>query len=341
MLSTVLGLFSQDLAVDLGTSTTRIYQRGTGVVCREPTVVAVHTDRRGRRRVHSLGEAAAPIVGRAPADLAAVMPVREGLVHDREVAEALLLHLVRRVHGRNGWLRPRIVTAVPGRSDAPARAAVRASYVAAGAREVHLVPRPLAAALGAGLSLTGDQPHLVVDMGGGTAEIAALAGRRILDLRTLPGGSQAFDRALAAHLRDRHDLLIGEPTAERLKREVGLDGPARDTRLVVRGRCLKSGRPHRVEVLRGALQDAMGEPVDALATAVRRLLDALPAGPRAALVRQGVVLTGGGALLLGLDRALRMATGLPVVVQPDAADAVVRGAGQLLDDERALSACCA
>ncbi len=339
MLSAVLGLFSQDLAVDLGTSNTRIYQRGAGVVCQEPTVVAVHTDRRGRRRVIALGEEARPMRGRTPRDIDVVSPVRQGQIHDYEVAEALLLHLVRRVHGRNSWVSPKMVVAIPHRTTEMERRALRESCETAGAREVHLVPRPLAAAIGAGLPVDRPSGHLLVDLGGGATEVSVLSLGGIVSSRVVPGGGAGLDRAVSDFLRDTHDLLVGDPTAELLKQELGEALPplrARTRR--VSGRCVRRGVPRAVDVDSAALHCALHDEVAAIASAIRAVLDESPPELAADIVDHGVVLTGGGSGLRGLEAALREATGLAVVQAERPAQAVVEGAGRILEELELLRA---
>jgi len=339
MLSAVLGLFSQDLAVDLGTSTTRIYQRGGSVVCDEPTLVAVHTDRRGRRQVIAVGEEARPMCGRTPRDIEVVRPVRQGQIHDYEVAEALLLHLVRRVHGRNTWVSPKMVVAIPHRTTEMERRALRESCETAGAREVYLVSRPLAAALGAGLPVERPSGHLVVDLGGGATEASVVSMGGVARSRLVPGGGRGLDRAIADHLWDAHDLLVGEPTAERLKVELGEAlPPTRGRTRRVSGRCLRRGVPRTVEVTAHAVHDALSGGIAAVAHAIRALLDESPPELAADIVDHGVVLVGGGSHLRGLPAALREATGL-AVVQAERPDlAVVEGTGRILEELELLEA---
>ena len=217
MFSAVLGLFSQEVALDLGTSNTRLYLRGRGTGLQHPTVVAVHTSRGGRRRVMAIGDEARPMLGRTPSDILAVQPVRDGQIQDFEVMEALLLHMLRRVHGRNGWMSPRMVVTVPALATDMERRAVRECCEAAGAREVHLVPKPLAAALGAGLPVHEPAGQMVVDLGGGSTEIAVVSLNGVVTSQVVPGGGEGMDRALQDHVRAQHGLLIGRTTAEDLR----------------------------------------------------------------------------------------------------------------------------
>jgi len=339
MLSAVLGLFSQDLAVDLGTTTTRLYQRGVGVVCEEPTVVAVHTDRRGRRRVVAIGDEASPMRGRAPADLDIVEPVRMGQIHDYEITEALLHHFVRRVHGRNGWVSPKMVVAIPFKATDMERRALRESCESAGAREVHLVPRPLAAAIGADLPLEKPSGHLLVELGGGGTEISVVSMGGVVSHRVVAGGGAGMDRALVDHLRDRHGLLVGEPTAERLKIELGEALAPRGARTrKVAGRCLRKGVPRAVEVTAAEVYEVLSVEVGAIAHAIRAALDECPPELATDIVDHGVVLTGAASQLRGLEAALRDATGLAVVQADKPGRAVAHGTGRILEQMQLLEA---
>lgn len=335
MLSTVLGLFSQDLAVDLGTTSTRIWQRGSGLVCDEPTIVAIHTDGRGRRRVLAVGDEARPMLGRTPRDIATIQPVREGQISDYEVAEALLVHLVRRVHGRNGWVSPRMVVSVPHGATEMERRAVRESCEGAGAREVHLVPRPLAAAIGADLPVHEPSGHLVVEIGGGVTEIAVISCDGVVSCLAIQGGGEAMDDAIVAMLRDRHEIVVGRPTAERLKIDLGTAIAPAPSALVdtrwVGGRCLRTGTPRAVEVGADEVHAALWPCLDAVARAVRHVLEHTPPELASDIVDHGVVVTGGGANLRRIDRALCEATGLPVVCAESPSRAVVAGTGRVLE----------
>jgi rod shape-determining protein MreB len=339
MFSAVFGLFSQDLAVDLGTTGTRIYQRGSGVVCDEPTIVAVFSDPRGARRVLAIGEQALPMVGRTPGDIRLVQPVRVGQVADFEVAEAFLLQLVRRVHGRNAWMSPRMVVAVPHQATDMERRAVRESCEAAGAREVHLVPRPVAAALGAGLPIEQASGHMVVDLGGGTTEVSIVSMHGVVASTCVPGGGEAMDEAIIAWLAEKERLLVGRPTAERVKIELGnaVDDGWLATAQVA-GRCLERRIPRSVEVTSDHIRDALTPRVLEVAEAIRGVLEECPPELAGDIVDNGVVLTGGGSALRGLDLALGQLTGLPVVTAEEPRRAVALGAGRILETASVLRA---
>jgi rod shape-determining protein MreB len=341
MLSAVLGLFSHDLAVDLGSATTRIHLRGAGAIVIEPSVVAVRTDRRGRRTVVATGEEARPMLGRTPPDTEAVEPIRAGRIADYESAEAFLLSLVRRTHGRNGWIRPRMVVAVPhGASEMELRA-VRDSCESAGAREVHLVPRPVAAAMGADLPIHLPSGYLLVDVGAGATEISVLSLSGVVTGSQVPGGGAGMDSAICAWLAEHHGLLVGRPMAERVKIELGSAlPPSEPTEAVVKGRCLALGIPRATRVTADEIHRALAPSVEAIAHEIRRTLENVPPEIGSDIVDHGMVITGGGGRLRGIDRALRDLTGLPVVVAEAPDLAVVNGAGRLLetlDTRRALA----
>lgn len=331
MFSAVLGLFSQDLAVDLGTSTARVFQHHSGQVLRQPSVVAVHTDRQGRRSVLAVGDPAMPMLGRTPMDIDAVQPVRDGQIHDYEVAESLLRHLVRTAHGRSGFVSPEMVVAIPSGTTEVERRAVRDSCEAAGARAVHLVPKPLAAGLGAQLPVRDPAGFLIVDIGGGATEISVLSLGTVVSSHTVRGGGEGMDLALVDWLRAEQQLLVGRLTAEQLKLDLGslLDT---DRVASVRGRCLRRGVPRAVTVTSAQVRRALTPSVQTLINGVKTALERTPPELVADVVDHGLLLTGGGASLEGLDEVLREATGLAVVVPDAPEDTVVRGAGAMLDE---------
>jgi len=333
MFSAVLGLFSQDLAVDLGTSATRVHLSGAGVVADEPSVVSVLDDRAGRRRVIAIGEEALPMLGRAPDDIQTIQPIRAGRIVDFEVAEALLLHLVRRIHGRNGWMRPRMVVAVPhGASEMELRA-VRDSCESAGARAVHLVPRPLAAALGAGLPVDTPTGHLVVDLGAGATEISVLSLSGVVASRAVSHGGDALDEAIIAWCKKEHALLVGQPSAHRVKLELGTAlHPDLSATTWVKGRCLRSGTPRATQITAQGVCSALQPSLQAIAEGIRGLLHEVPPELASDIVETGVVLVGGGAHLPGIERCLGHLTGLPTVAAETPTRAVVDGAGRVLEE---------
>lgn len=328
MFSAVLGLFSQDLAVDLGTSTTRLHQRGAGIICREPTVVTVQASAGSQRKVVAVGEEARAMIGRTPSDLEAVRPVRNGQIEDFEVVEALLVHLIRRAHGRNGWMSPRMVVAVPHGATEMELRAVRESCESAGARQVHLVPRPLAAALGAGLPVDRPTGHMVIDLGGGCTDVSILALHGVVSCITVQGGGDGMDAAIADLLRAEHELLIGQATARRLRERL-FDVPEE---LVVSGRCQRTRVPRTVRLPGERIRQAIAPCIEAVAGAVRQSVDAAEPELAHDVVDHGAVLTGGVSRVEGVVEALRAQTGLAVVQADRPEDATIRGAGQILEE---------
>ena len=325
-------MFSQDLAVDLGTSHIRVYQRGEGVVAEEPTVVAVHSGAFGRR-VLALGREALPMIGRTPDNIDAIRPIRGGAIDNYEVSDALLTHLVRRVHGRNGWVRPRMVVAVDHGATQMSVRAVRDSCESAGARDVRLVSRPLAAAAGAELDIHAPSGNMIVDIGAGTTEIAVISMSSVIAHETIDVAGEAMDEAVIRYMKREHALLVGDPTAERLKHLAGAVTPSeRVTVPSVKGRCLRQGVPRAVDVPLAGLCNALSEPLKAIAAAILRVLDRTPPELASDVVDHGVVLVGGGALLAGIDAVLRDATGLAMVCCENPQHAVAVGAGRVLEE---------
>jgi len=333
MLSAVLGLFSLDVALDLGSSRTRIFLRGKGPVVDQPAVVAVQTDKRGRRSVLAVGDEAARMEGRTPPDISAVRPVRAGTIEDYEVAEALMVHLLRRLHGRNGWMSPKMVVTVPCGAGEMERRAVRECCEGAGARHVHLVPRPLAGALGAGLPVQDPSGLMVVDVGGGDTEVSVLSLSGVVTSRAGAPGGQAMDRAIVEHLRDEYGMLVGAASAEGLKIRLGRAlGGSVDEREPVRGRDLVTGVPRAQDVTAADITAALRGPIDAIGAAIQATLEQTPPELASDVVENGVVLLGGGAALDGLDQALSQRTRLPVIAVDAPERAGIEGAGRILEE---------
>ncbi|MBX2799084.1 MAG: rod shape-determining protein [Myxococcales bacterium] len=333
MLDTVLGLFSQDLAVDLGTSNTRVHLSGRGLLCDEPTALALQVLPDGSREVIATGVEARAMVGRTPPDIEAVHPVRAGRVTEHDVTEALILALMRRAHGRNGWMRPRIVLGVPHRATAAELDAVADRFDAVGTREVRLIPRPVAAAVGAGLPVWEADTVMVVDVGGGTTEISILQSSEVVSSTILEQGGLAMDAAVAAWVEREWDLRIGPRSAEALKIDVGSaieEGLIHSG--VAKGRCLRRGLPRAQSVTPSDVHSALTSVVDAIAQATRDLLDEAPPSAAAAVRSQGVILAGGGSLLRDLDVALRDRLQIPFIVAESPQRAVITGLARILED---------
>ncbi|GDX82412.1 rod shape-determining protein [Deltaproteobacteria bacterium] len=338
MLNSFLGLFSQDMAIDLGTANTLVYVKGRGVVCNEPSVVAIHHDRKGNKKVVAVGTAAKAMLGRCPQDIQAVRPLKDGVIADFEVTEQMLRYFIERVNGRKGFVAPRMVVCIPYGTTEVEKRAVRESAESAGAREVHLIEEPLAAAIGADLPITEPTGNMVVDIGGGTTEVAVISMAGIVYSRSIKVGGDHMDEAITQHMRKRHDLLIGPRTAEDIKIRLGNalhDGTT--TEMSVRGRDLVRGFPRIVNVHCDEIRGALEEPVNLIVEAVRASLERTPPELVGDVMERGIIMTGGGALLRGLDVCISEAVGLPVLVCDDPQSAVVKGSGRALEEMNLLS----
>lgn len=339
MLNSFLGLFSQDMAIDLGTANTLVYVKGRGVVCNEPSVVALHHDKKGNKRVVAVGTAAKAMIGRCPSDITAVRPLRDGVIADFEVTEQMLRYFIERVNGRRSFVAPRMVVCIPYGTTEVEKRAVRESAESAGAREVHLIEEPLAAAIGADLPITEPTGNMIVDVGGGTTEVAVISMAGIVYSRSIKVGGDHMDDALIQHMRKRHDLLIGPRTAEDIKLYLGnalADGSLLE--MHVKGRDLVRGFPRVVTVHSDEVRDALEEPVNLIVEAVRASLERTPPELVGDIMERGIIMTGGGALLRGLDACISQAVNLPVIVADDPQCAVVKGSGRALEEMSLLSA---
>ena len=339
MFSRLFGFLSADMAIDLGTANTLVYVKGRGIVLNEPSVVAI-SDNRGRKQVMAVGEEAKQMLGRTPGNIAAIRPLRDGVIADFEVAEEMIKHFIRKVHNRRSFASPLIVVCVPSGSTAVERRAIQESAESAGARKVLLIEEPMAAAIGAGLPVTEPSGSMIVDIGGGTTEVAIISLGGIVYARSVRVGGDKMDEAVASYIRRTYNLLIGESSAERIKMEIGAatppeggeDGPATE----VKGRGLMDGVPREVVVTQREIAAALSEPVTQIVDAVKVALENTPPELAADIVDKGIVLTGGGALLYRLDEVLREATYLPVVVAEEPLNCVALGTGRALEDMKRL-----
>jgi rod shape-determining protein MreB and related proteins len=327
----VLGqLFSEDLAVDLGTANTLVYVRGKGIVLDEPSVVALS------HRDHSLlavGEEAKAMLGRAPGSIDVLRPLRHGVIADFDVAEKMLNYFIRKAHRRQRLVHPRIVLTVPSEITQVQKRAVRDSARQAGAREVYLIEEPMAAAIGAGLPIEAPGAHMIVDIGGGTTEVAIMSLAGLVYGKSMRIAGDEMNEAVVQHMRRTYNLLIGERQAEQVKIKLGSAAPSdgESEKTEVKGRDLIDGFPRRITVTGDEIREALRESIGAIVVAIRTCLEQVPPELAADLVDTGITLTGGGALLRGLDRLLREKTALPITVGADPLTCVVRGAGKLLD----------
>jgi rod shape-determining protein MreB len=326
------GLFSSDLAIDLGTATTLIYVKGKGIVSCEPSVVAVQRDSRGDKRVLAVGREAKEMLGRTPGNIQAVRPLRDGVIADFEITETMLRYFIARAHNRRTLVKPRIIICVPFGITEVEKRAVKESAESAGAREVYLIEEPMAAAIGAGLPITEPSGNMVVDIGGGTTEVAVISLAGIVYSQSVRVGGDKMDEAIVAYMKRKYNLAIGEQTAERIKISIGNAYPLeQQLTMEVKGRDMVAGVPKTVVVNSDELREALAEPTNAIVDAVLVALERTPPELAADIVDKGVVLTGGGALLKNLDVLLREETGLPVMVSDDPISAVVLGSGKALD----------
>ncbi|MEE9328781.1 MAG: rod shape-determining protein [Parvularculaceae bacterium] len=333
MLSTLFGMLSADMAIDLGTANTLVYVKGRGIVLNEPSVVAIE-NRNGRKIVRAVGNEAKEMLGRTPGDIEAIRPMRDGVIADFDVAEAMIKHFIRKVHNRRSFASPRIIVCVPSGATAVERRAIQESALSAGARKVDLIEEPMAAALGANLPVNEAQGSMVVDIGGGTTEVAVLALSGIVYSRSVRVGGDKMDDAIISYIRREHNLLIGEASAERIKKQVGtayIDEEAAETIIHIKGRDLMHGVPKEVRIGQSHICEALKEPVSQIIEAVKVALEATPPELAADIVDTGIMLTGGGALLQNLDKVLRDETGLPVSVADDPLSCVALGTGAALE----------
>ena len=336
----VLGVFSNDLAIDLGTANTLVYLKGKGIVVSEPSVVAVQKDLVGQKKVLAVGTDAKNMLGRTPGSIVAIRPMKDGVIADFDITEEMLRYFIRKIHNRKALVRPRIVICVPSGITQVEKRAVKESAESAGAREVYLIEEPMAAAIGAGLPITEASGNMIVDIGGGTTEVAVISLAGIVYAKSVRVGGDKMDEALTQHLKRKYNLLIGERTAEEIKISIGSAYPdslssAKDSKIdtmEVKGRDLVSGIPKTLKIDAQEIREALSETINAIVEAVRIALERTPPELAADIVDKGIVLAGGGALLRNLDTLLREETGLPVVIAEDPLSCVVLGSGKVLDE---------
>ncbi|MDF1853215.1 MAG: rod shape-determining protein [Verrucomicrobiales bacterium] len=330
MISKIIGAFSSDIGIDLGTANTLVYVRDQGIVLREPSVVAVKS---GTSLVLAVGDDAKRMLGRTPGNIVAIRPLRDGVIADYEVTEAMLRHFIRKVHNRKGWIRPRIVIAVPSGITELEKRAVNESAAAAGAREVHLIEEPMAAAIGVGLPVQEAAANMIVDIGGGTTEIAIISLYGLVYSRSVRVAGDEFDESIVQFMRRAYNLMIGERTAEEIKIRMGSAYPQeKETSVEVKGRDLVAGLPKTIKVTSSEIREALLEPINVIIESIRITLERCPPELSADLVDRGIMLAGGGALLKGFDQLISEETGLPVHVAEDPLSAVAEGTGRLLDE---------
>ena len=332
MLKRIRGMFSNDLSIDLGTANTLIYVRGQGIVLDEPSVVAIRVHN-GQKTIEAVGMEAKRMLGRTPGNITAIRPMKDGVIADFQVTEKMLQHFIKLVH-QNSFIRPspRVLVSVPCKSTQVERRAIRESVLSAGAREVRLIEEPMAAAIGAGLRVEEASGSMVVDIGGGPTEIAIISLNGVVYSDSVRVGGDRFDEAIVTHVRRTYGSLIGDATAERIKQEIGCAYPGSELREIdVRGRNLAEGIPRRFTLNSDEILEALQEPLQVIIQGVKRALEQSPPELAADIAETGIVLTGGGALLSGIDQLIADESALPVVIAEDPLSCVARGGGKALE----------
>jgi rod shape-determining protein MreB and related proteins len=329
----LLGYFSNDMAIDLGTATTLVYVKGKGIVLCEPSVVAVHKDSRGGRKILAVGKEAKKMLGRTPGNIMAIRPIKDGVIADFEITECMLRYFIAQVHKGRTLVRPRIIVSVPSGITEVEKRAVRESAQSAGAREVYLIEEPMAAAIGAGLPVSSPSGNMIVDIGGGTSEVAVISLSGIVYAQSVRVGGDKMHEAVIQYIKRKYNLLIGESTAENAKISIGTAYPEKEVRTMeIKGRDLLAGTPKVLQITSEEMREALAEPINAILEAVKTTLERTPPELAADIVDKGIVLAGGGSLLRNLDVLLREETNLPITIAEDPLSAVVLGSGKALDE---------
>ena len=339
MFSKLFSFVSADMAIDLGTANTLVYVKDRGIVLNEPSVVAIALNA-GRKQVLAVGNEAKQMLGRTPGNIVAIRPLRDGVIADFDVAEAMIKHFIRKVHNRRSFVSPEMVICVPSGATAVEKRAIQESAESAGARRVWLIEEPMAAAIGAGLPVTEPTGSMVVDIGGGTTEVAVISLGGVVYARSVRVGGDKMDEAIISYIRRVHNLLIGESTAERIKKEIGSACPPGDGEggtVIIKGRDLMNGVPKEIVVTERQMAESLAEPVGQIVEAVKVALEHTAPELAADIVDKGIVMTGGGSLLANLDHVLRYATGLPVTIADDPLTCVALGSGQALEEKTILA----
>ena len=334
MFSSLFGIMSADMAIDLGTANTLVYVKGRGIVLNEPSVVAI-VKHRGKTEVLAVGDEAKVMLGRTPGNIEAIRPLRDGVIADFDVAEEMIKHFISKVHNRTSFASPQVVIAVPSGSTAVERRAIQESAESAGARRVYLIEEPMAAAIGAGLPVTEPTGSMVVDIGGGTTEVAVLSLGGVVYARSVRVGGDKLDEAIIAYIRRNHNLLVGESSAERIKKEIGTacaPDKGNGLEIKIKGRDLMNGVPKELLINQTQISEALSEPVGAIMEAVKVALEHTAPELAADIVDKGIVLTGGGGLLGNMDTVLRNGTGLPVSIADEPLSCVALGTGRALEE---------
>ncbi|MEW6214009.1 MAG: rod shape-determining protein [Nitrospirota bacterium] len=332
MFYNILGWFSNDLAIDLGTANTLVYVKGKGIVCNEPSVVVIRKD---NKRLVAVGTEAKKMLGKTPSDIVAIRPMKDGVIADFDATEEMLKYFIKKVHNRRSFVSPRIIIGVPSGITQVEQRAVKDAAHASGAREVYLVVEPMAAAIGVGLPVGEPSGNMIVDVGGGTTDIAVISLDGVVYSKAVRVGGDKMDEAIMAYIKRRYNLMIGERTAEQIKIEIGSacnTGGKEQQVMEIKGRDLISGIPKTIIINEAEIREAINEPVNIILDTIKVALENTPPEIAADIVDRGIVLAGGGALLRGLDVLIRKETGLTVIVAEDPITAVARGVGKMLDE---------
>jgi rod shape-determining protein MreB len=329
----IWGLFSNDLAIDLGTASTLVYVKGKGIVANEPSVVAIRKDAGGGKKILAVGNEAKKMLGRTPANITAIRPMKDGVIADFDITESMLKYFIQIVHQRKSFIRPRIIVSVPSGITPVEKRAVKESAELAGAREIYLIEEPMAAAIGAGLPVSEPVGSMIVDIGGGTTEVAVISLSGIVYSQSVRTAGDKMDEAIVQYVKRKYNLLIGERTAELIKITIGTAFPEKEIKTVdLKGRDMVTGIPKTMEISAEEIMEAIAEPVNTIVEAVKIGLEKTPPELASDIVDRGIVLAGGGALLKNLDTLLREETGLPIIVAESPLTAVVLGSGMALDE---------
>jgi rod shape-determining protein MreB len=328
----ILGLFSNDLAIDLGTANTLVYIKGKGIVCNEPSVVVIRKD---DKKPIAVGAEAKRMIGKTPANITAIRPMKDGVIADFDATGEMLKYFIKKVHNRRSFVSPRIIIGVPSGITQVEQRAVKDAAQVSGAREVYLIGEPMAAAVGVGLPVGEPSGNMIVDIGGGTTDVAVISLDGVVYSKAVRVGGDKMDEAIMAYIKRRYNLMIGDMTTEQLKINIGsaYKTDSSEQRVVeIKGRDLISGIPKTLEINEGEIREALQEPVNTILDTIKVILENTPPELAADIVDRGIVLAGGGALLRGLDLLIREETGLPVILAEDPITAVVRGVGKMLDE---------
>lgn len=323
--------FSKDMGVDLGTANTLVYVRGKGTVLREPSVVAIQKD---TRNILAVGEEAKNMIGRTPGNIIAIRPMKDGVIADFDVTERMLRYFITKTHRRNRLVRPRIIVCVPsGVTEVEKRAVIDAT-LQAGAREAYLIEEPMAAAIGAGLPVNEPTGNMIVDIGGGTTEVAIISMEGIVASQSIRVGGDEMDYSIVRYIKDQYKIIIGSRTAEEVKIDIGnaIEGTAKEKTKEIRGRDMVTGLPRPIEISAGEILKALSDPVEAIVSAVKMTLEKTPPELASDLMDRGIIMAGGGALLAGLDLLLRRETGMPIHIAEEPLECVVKGTGKALEE---------